>query len=159
MRGDDDRAAERFAGVARGVDGFDHLLFVLALHRAKRRIIVDRAQLLPRWRIFGITSRADRDHSRANLDAERAEQLLGHPPCGDARCCLARRGALQNVAKIAAVVFHPPDEIGMTWPRRVDAALLGFRGVDVPWIHRITPIPEIAIANGDGDRRSDRLTA
>src|SRR5437867_6492996 len=45
----------------------------------------------------------------------------------------------------------------MTRPRRVDAALLGLRGVDVPGIHRLAPVFEVAIADGDGDRRSERL--
>ena len=58
-----------------------------------------------------------------------------------------------------AVVLHPAGEIGVAWPRRVHAALLRLRRIDVPRIHRSTPVFEIAVANGDGDRRSERLAA
>src|SRR6266568_2325949 len=58
-----------------------------------------------------------------------------------------------------ALVLHPACEIGVAGPRRVHAALLRLRGIDVPRIHRSTPVFKIAIANGDGDRRSECLAA
>ena len=47
MRGDDDRAAESLPRFLRGIDGFDHLRFVFALHGAQRGILIDGRKLLP----------------------------------------------------------------------------------------------------------------
>src|SRR5437764_6468850 len=47
----------------------------------------------------------------------------------------------------------------MSRPRRVHTPLLRLRGVDVPRIHRPAPVVVIEIADGDGDRRSERLAA
>ena len=39
------------------------------------------------------------------------------------------------------------------------ATLVRFIGVDAPWIHRTLPVFEIAIADHDRDRRSERFAA
>ena len=88
-----------------------------------------------------------------------AQQLFGDRAGGDARRGLARRGALEDVAKIAAVVLHPADQIDVPRTRCMHAPLLRLGGVDVPHAHRRFPVLEIAIADDDRDRRAERLAA
>ena len=158
-RGGDDGAAEGLAGLAGAVDLRDHRGPVLAVDGAQRRLVVDRAELVERRRSLGIAGAADGDDTGADVDAERAQQLLRDGPRGDPRRGLARGGALEDVAEIAAVVLHPAGEVDVARPRRVHAPLLGFGAVERPRVHRAAPVVEVAVADHERDRRADGLAA
>src|SRR5690348_1886155 len=88
------------------------------------------------WRLTArrgvrIAGGADGDDAGADVNVERAQQLLGDRPRGNARRGLARGGALEDVAQVAARVLHPADEVRVPRPRRMHAPLLRLGRVDV----------------------------
>src|SRR2546422_5119464 len=74
----------------------------------------------------------------ADLDVELLEQQLAHGPAGDPGDGLAGAGALQDVARVLAVVLEDAREVGVPrpGPRDLPAARLrgglGLRGHHVP---------------------------
>ena len=71
---------------------------------------------------------AERHEVRADLDAELLEQAPRHGAGRDARRGLARRGALEDVAGIDAIVLEHADEVGVAGPRPGDAPAPRFAG-------------------------------
>src|SRR3989442_9950585 len=75
------------------------------------------------------------DDVGADLDVELLEQQLAHGPAGDAGDGLAGAGALQDVARVLAVVLEDAREVGVprAGPRDLPAARLrGGRGPPGP---------------------------
>src|SRR2546426_4729301 len=94
------------------------------------------------------------DDVGADLDVELLEQQLAHGPAGDAGDGLAGAGALQDVARVLAVVLEDAREVGVprAGPRDLPPARLrgglGLRG------HHVLPVLPVAV-----DRKSTRLNS
>ena len=98
--------------------------------QAAHRRLVDVREV--RRRQVVATRRADRrdlQHVGEDLDAERAQELLGDGAAGDARGGLAGAGALEDVAHVAEPVLLRADQVGVAGPRQVH---LGRLGLDRP---------------------------
>src|SRR5947208_16529639 len=85
----------------------------------------------------------------ADLDVELLEEDLAHGPAGDAGDGLAGAGALQDVARVLAVVLEDAREVGVprARPRNLPPARLrgglGFRG------HHVLPVLPAAVPYAD----------
>src|SRR3989475_12181201 len=88
---------------------------------------------------------------------ELLEQQLGHGPAGDPGDGLAGAGALQDVARVLAVVLEDAREVGVprAGPRDLPAArlrgALGLRG------HHVPPVLPVAVPHGHPHWGADRL--
>src|SRR6266571_409016 len=97
------------------------------------------------------------DDVRSDLDPELAQQDLADGPAGDARDRLARAGALQDVAGVAAVVLERPGQVGVARAGPGDlAASLASRAVGLGG-HHVLPVLPVAVPDEHGDRGAERL--
>ena len=79
---------------------------------------------------------------------------------GDARRRLARRRALEDVARVVAIVLEDAGEVGVAGTHARDGApARGVRDRVVArrGIHDLLPVLPVAIADEHRDRRADRL--
>ena len=104
----------------------------------------------------------------ADAHVELVEKTLTDGRGGDARRRLARRRALENVARVVAIVLENAGEIGVAGPNARDGALAKpgpsaaprrSLGVVVArrGIHDLLPVLPVAIVDEHRDRRPERL--
>jgi hypothetical protein len=94
-----------------------------------------------------------------DADAEVGEEPATDGARRDACGRLARGGALENVARIAAIVLEHPDEIGVTGARTRDRPLARRRVVRAGGrVHDLLPVLPVAVANQHRDGRAKGLT-
>ena len=92
----------------------------------------------------------DLENVAADLDAERAEELLGQEPGGDPRSRLARARALEHVADVREAELVEAGQVGVARARQV--RLLHLR-VDRPRVHPLFPVRVVAVGDEDRHRR------
>ncbi len=131
MGDDRDRSAERVACGFGVVDRSHHLGFEAGVDGAQRRAVVDPPDLLPGGRRPTGADRAESDDAAGDLDAEPGEEHLREGARGDSRRGLARRGALEDVAQVAAQVLLAAGEVGVAGPRALQAPQLGESRIDL----------------------------
>ena len=106
-------AAERVAGALGGVDALDHRRLGRGVERAKLRGVGGFVELGG----HGIGARgvdaAQVNEMAADGDAELVEQAARDRAGGDAGGRLAGRGALEDVARVLAVVLEDAREVGV----------------------------------------------
>ncbi len=94
----------------------------------------------------------------SDADAELAQEPLADRRRRDARRGLASRGALENVARVVAIVLEEAGEVGVAGAHARDRALARNAGVGVGrGVHDLLPVLPVAIADQHRDRRADRL--
>jgi hypothetical protein len=90
---------------------------------------------------------------RADLDAERAQERLGHRASRHARGGLARAGALEHVAHVREAELHRPGEVRVAGARQVD---LRHGRLDRPGVHPLLPVGVVAVGDLQRDRAAER---
>src|SRR2546426_11805633 len=81
----------------------------------------------------------------ADLDVELLEQQLAHGPAGDPGDGLAGAGALQDVARVLAVVLEDAREVGVPRPGPRDLPAARLRGGLGPRGHHVPPVLPVAV--------------
>jgi hypothetical protein len=94
----------------------------------------------------------------AHLDADRAQQLLGDRARGDEDGRVPRARPLERVADIVVVVLHDAGEVGVAGPRqRHRLCPLPVRlALGRPGAHPPRPVPVVAVADDERERRAER---
>ena len=106
-----------------------------------------------RLRVARRAHRADLQHVRDDLDAERAQERLAQRAAGDAGGGLAGAGPLEHVAHVGEPVLHDSGEVGVAGTREVD--LLDLR-LDRPRVHPLRPVRVVAVGDRHRDRPAER---
>src|SRR5437879_9273005 len=93
----------------------------------------------------------------ADLDVELLEQQLAHGPAGDAGDGLAGAGALQDVARVLAVVLEDAREVGVPRAGPRDLAPARLRGDPGLRGHHVLPVLPVAVPHEHRDGGAERL--
>src|SRR6266581_7201286 len=93
----------------------------------------------------------------ADLDVELLEQQLAHGPAGDAGDGLAGAGALQDVARVLAVVLENAREVGVPRAGPRDLAPAWLRGDPGLRGHHVLPVLPVAVPHEHRDGGAERL--
>ena len=159
--GDDlERAAERVAGVLRGVDGGHHPLLDFRIDAAQWSVVGQGLCVGERHRSRRRQHRVpDRRDVAGDAHAEPAEELSGERAGGHACGRLACAGALEHVADVGVSVLDRAGQVRMARARPRDVRPLGAGGA--LWhfrldVHRLLPVDPVAIADEERDRRTGR---
>ena len=138
----------------------DHRALGVGVERAQRRGVGGRVDVASAWRRDARASMPPRCTRWLPMrDAELARKRCADGAGGDARRGLARRGALEDVARVVAVVLEDPGEIGVAGPHARDGALAARRSRIVELVarrgvHDLLPVLPVAIADEHRDRTS-----
>ena len=158
----DDDFADTAQGVAvgfRSVDARDHLRLGVRIECPQRRAVGDDVDVRrKRIRALGINA-AQVHEVRADGDAELREQVPADGAGSDARSGLARGGALENVARVVAIVLEEAGEIGMARAHAGDPALASLRRIlgARRGVHDVQPVVPVTIRDEHRDGRAQRF--
>ena len=95
---------------------------------------------------------AERAHAAADLDAELAQQHLGEGAGRHPRRGLARRGALEHVAQVAAQVLDAAGEVGVARAAaRCSRRSSACARVDRRGVHHALPVRVVAVGDPQRD--------
>ena len=96
-------------------------------------------------------------HVRAHLDAEFPQELLTHCAACHARHGFSRTRALEDVARVLAIVFQRSGKIGVAGPRprHLPATPQGIGGGIGLRCHDVLPVLPVAIPDQHGDRGAE----
>ena len=144
-------AAEALVLLAKPVDLLDHRRRGVGVEAANGRL-VDGLEVGELQVALGSAERdrGDLEDVAADLDSERAQELLGEGAGGDPRRGLAGAGALEDIAHVAEAVLLQAGEVGVARPGQM--RLLDLR-VHGPGVHPHVPVRVVAV----GDEESDGL--
>ena len=115
-------AAERVPRPFDLVDVGDHPRFGVGVERAQRRRVGGGVEVLGHGRRAHRIDAAEVHEVAPDANVELGEKTLADGGGGDARRRLARRRALENVARVVAVVLENAGEIGVAGAHARDGA-------------------------------------
>jgi hypothetical protein len=126
------------------------------IHAAQQHLVAPAQfhQFVPR-RPRAPAAPAHRDHVAQHLDAEFAQQRLGHGAHRHPRRRFAGAGALQNVARVVEIVLDGARQIGVARPRTRHRLALVLAALDVFHRQRFGPVLPVLVADQNGHRRAD----
>lgn len=99
----------------------------------------------------------DGNHVACDFDPEFLQKEFGQSACRHSSRGLASAGALENIARVAKIVFQAASQVGVSGARRRKRLVLGSRVGAILNRQRFFPIFPIAILDQDRDGRAHGL--